>query len=427
MSKEELQKKRSELFEKAESLNEEFANDVLPEEKQAELDSYLEKLDQLDARIEQAHKLEKARQADLKPVYTEADVMHEVKEEKSEALSDADMLTWKFTKYLQTGKLDEDYAALHAKEHRKELVKQGLSEAEITKAMNSVDPLEGGVLVPVRLLNQVIERLRGEVKIRQFAKVFKVADGRGIDIPTDDFNGGGTWLEENETITATDPNGFGSVRLRPHLLGALVNMPLTLIKNAVIDLEAYIADMFARRLARVQEQAFFTGNGPGQPKGMLLDSNVGQVDVLASAAANPTYAQIVDLTMELESQYNDAGRNVFIMHRDIAKRIMKVVDSDGAPIFLMPRDGSGMKPTLLGVPVILSEFMNASADITASDDVGIIYGNLDRGYAIADGMDLRVDRSEHHNFAAGQISYRLLMSVDGHVLDPNALKFGVVA
>ena len=63
--------------------------------------------------------------------------------------------------------------------------------------------------------------------------------------------------------------GFEAARLKPRKLGLTIPVSNELLADAGVDMAAFLADSFARRIASSEEKAFLTGDGAKQPTGLL--------------------------------------------------------------------------------------------------------------------------------------------------------------
>lgn len=62
---------------------------------------------------------------------------------------------------------------------------------------------------------------------------------------------------------------FDRVVLDSHVLAATIRVTSELLKESAIDIEQYLADSFADRMALAEEEAFIAGDGVDKPLGLI--------------------------------------------------------------------------------------------------------------------------------------------------------------
>src|SRR3546814_16169240 len=72
---------------------------------------------------------------------------------------------------------------------------------------------------------------------------------------------------------------FGRMALEAWKLTAFANVPNELIQDSAVSFEAFIRSTFPQALAYFADVAFLTGNGAGQPLGILTSGNAARVSV----------------------------------------------------------------------------------------------------------------------------------------------------
>jgi HK97 family phage major capsid protein len=133
-----------------------------------------------------------------------------------------------------------------------------------------------------------------------------------------------------------------------------------MVQDTGIDLEAYLASRFAKRLMRGLSPIYTTGTGSGQPTGALhgLTASVtalGSSDTDGSSAANTIGLQdLVALEKALDPSYRSTAK--FMMHPNTLAALRNVKDAEKRPVFESLNRPEG--PILLGYPVVLNPSMD---------------------------------------------------------------------
>jgi HK97 family phage major capsid protein len=174
----------------------------------------------------------------------------------------------------------------------------------------------------------------------------------------------------------------------------------SLLDDAAVNLEEWLADEVQQVFAEQEGQAFVTGNGTNRPKGFLAYTNVadaswswGNLGYIATGtagafpASNPA-DKLMDLAYALKSGYRQNA--LWTMNRKTQSVIRKFKDGQGNYLW-QPALSAGASATLLGFPVTEVEHM---PDI-ATDTFALGFGNFARGYLIVDRVGVRIIRDPY--------------------------------
>ncbi len=266
----------------------------------------------------------------------------------------------------------------------------------------------GGYLVPDSMEAQIVQTLAEENVMRRLATVIHMEDGERA-VPVVRSMSEAQWLDENEAMEM-GAAGFEAARLKPRKLGLTIPVSNELLADAGVDMAAFLADSFARRIASSEEKAFLTGDGVKQPTGLL---NSAQVGVTTAAPDALTADEIISLYYALDEQYR--AKAVFLMHEDTAKALRTLKDENGRYLW---REALGGEPDrLLGRPVYTSRFMPKLAAGTKP----VVFGDLSK-YWIADRGNRTLRRYGEVFALRDQTAFVMTERVDGKLIVPEAVK-----
>lgn len=266
----------------------------------------------------------------------------------------------------------------------------------------------GGYLVPDSMEAQIVQTLAEENVMRRLAAVIHMEDGERA-VPVVRSMSEAQWLDENEAMEM-GAAGFEAARLKPRKLGLTIPVSNELLADAGVDMAAFLADSFARRIASGEEKAFLTGDGVKQPAGLL---NSAQVGVTAAAPDALTADEIISLYYALDEQYR--SKAVFLMHEDTAKALRTLKDENGRYLW---REALGGEPDrMLGRPVYTSRFMPK----LAAGAKPVVFGDLSK-YWIADRGNRTLRRYGEVFALRDQTAFVMTERVDGKLIVPEAVK-----
>ncbi len=205
----------------------------------------------------------------------------------------------------------------------------------------------------------------------------------------------------------------------------------TLLDDAAVDIEQWIAEEVQTAFAEQEGAAFVGGSGTDRPKGFLSYTTVadaswnwGNIGYIATgvsggfAASNPSDA-LFNLVYALRAGYRQNGK--FVMNRQTQSTIRKFKSTSGEYLWAPPAslDASA---TLLNFPVVEAEDMpNVGAD-----SLSVAFGDFVRGYIVVDRLGVRVLRDPYS--AKPYVLFYTTKRVGGGVQDFEAIKlmkFGV--
>ncbi len=204
----------------------------------------------------------------------------------------------------------------------------------------------------------------------------------------------------------------------------------TLLDDAVVDLEQWIAAEVETVFAEQEGKAFVNGTGVTQPTGFLAGTPVanaswafGQLGYIATGAAadfpttNPSDV-LVDLVYAAKAGYRQNGR--FVMNRKTQAAIRKFKDANGHYLWQPPAQAGG-EATLMTFPVTEAEDMPN----IAAGSFPVAFGDFRRGYLVVDRLGLRILRDPYS--AKPYVLFYVTKRVGGGVADWDAIKLLKVA
>ena len=298
------------------------------------------------------------------------------------------------------------------------------------KALSAGSNPDGGYVVPLEI-EQTIDRVLAKASpIRALATVRQI--GSNVYRKPITTAGAATgWVAETDARAQTNTPTLAAIDFPAMELYAMPAATQTLLDDAQVNIEQWLADEVQIVFAEQEGTAFVTGDGVSKPKGFLAYTNVadsgwswGNLGYIATGvdaafpASNPADA-LLDLAYAPRQAYRANG--TWVMNRKTESQIRKFKDSTGNYIW-QPGGAAGQPATLFGYPVAEAEDM---PDI-ASNSFSIAFGDFARGYLIVDRVGIRVLRDPYS--AKPYILFYTTKRVGGGVQNFEAIKlmkFGV--
>ncbi len=299
------------------------------------------------------------------------------------------------------------------------------------KAMSYGSDPDGGYLVPDETASEIGRRLALISPIRSIAGVRQVS----ASIYKKPFAQTGPavgWVSETAPRPETNSPVLAELQFPTMELYAMPAATPTLLEDAAVDIDQWIADEVETAFAEQEGAAFVNGDGINKPKGFLAETtvdesvwtwgNLGHVPTGVDGAFPVADASdvLIDTIYALKAGYRQNAH--WVMNRKTQAEIRKLKDVDGNYLWQAPAS-AGMSASLMGFPLIEAEDM---PDI-ASNALAIAFGDFRRGYLIVDRTGVRVLRDPYS--AKPYVLFYTTKRVGGGVQDYDAiklLKFGLV-
>jgi HK97 family phage major capsid protein len=278
-------------------------------------------------------------------------------------------------------------------------LKTGQSFGLELKAGLSTASNSAGYVVPEQTERAIERRLMAGSPMREIATVRTV--GAGVfRKPVSTAGVASGWVAETAARPETDPATLALLEFPSADLYANPAATQSLLDDALIDLDEWLAAEVEDAFAAQETTAFVTGDGVNKPRGFLsypivADASAvwGEIGSVASGAAgafaqNSPTDRLIDLVYAPKAQYRPNGR--FVMNRKTVSAVRKFKDADGNYIW-QPAQRAGETASLLGYRVTEIETM---PDI-AANSAAIAFGDFQRGYLIVDRAGVRVLRDPY--------------------------------
>ncbi|SFS76760.1 phage major capsid protein [Brevundimonas viscosa] len=292
------------------------------------------------------------------------------------------------------------------------------------KAGLSTAPNSGGYVVPEQTERAIERRLMAGSPMREISTVRTVAAGV-FRKPVSIAGVGSGWVAETAARPETDPATLALLEFPAADLYACPAATQTLLDDALVDLDEWLAGEVEDAFAAQETEAFVNGDGLNKPRGFLdydivadAGQSWGEIGYVASGSAGafPTQGptdRLIDLVYAPKAQYRPNAR--FVMNRRTVSTVRKFKDADGNYIW-QPAQRAGETASLLGYPVTEIETM---PDV-AADAPAIAFGDFRRGYLIVDRAGVRVLRDPYS--AKPYVLFYTTRRVGGGVQDFDAIK-----
>ncbi|WP_102693988.1 phage major capsid protein [Rummeliibacillus pycnus] len=226
---------------------------------------------------------------------------------------------------------------------------------------------DGAAVIPEQIANTIVQEIEDISPVFAMAQKFPTMSGslkvarEGNDDVVAAFVGEGVDLVEQQLK-------LEYAELKQKRVGAAITLSNQLINDAAVNMDQYVPNLLARKVAKAIEKSMLVGVGTDEFNGIINDVAIGHVDVTGAI----TYDTLQDLYLSIHPEFL-AGA-CFVMQRDFFKTIAKLKDNDGH-FFLQNGIVNGkVSYTLFDIPVYVTEALSA--------ETPVVFGNINEAVAV---------------------------------------------
>jgi HK97 family phage major capsid protein len=289
---------------------------------------------------------------------------------------------------------------------------------------------DGGFLLPTETDGEIGRRMTAISPVRALATVRQVSAA----VLKKPFAAGGLatgWVSETSARPETATPKLSELSFPTMELYAMPAATQSLLDDAAVDIEAWIASEVDIAFAEQEAAAFVGGDGINKPRGFLAYTTVANNDwswgnigyVATGVSAGFSSAGPMDVLLDaiyaLKAGHRQNG--TFLMNRKTQGALRRFKDTTGAYLWHPPA-AVGQPASLMGFPVTEAEDMPN----VAANSFAIAFGDFRAGYLVVDRTGVRILRDPYS--AKPYVLFYTTKRVGGGVQNFEAIKlvkFGV--
>ena len=227
----------------------------------------------------------------------------------------------------------------------------------------------GGHTVATDLLaDSFIDKLdNAMVATRAGATILRDLQGN-IAIPRQTGGASSYWVAESGAITESAA-AFDQVTMSPKTVGAFSDISRKLLLQSSVDVENFVRNDLALRLALAIDNKAFEGDGSSNtPTGVVNATGVGSVAFASATAGAATWGEIIDMESEVSQDNALLGNLAYITNAAQMGYLKQTKKDSGSGIFLVE---SG---ELNGYPVMVSNQISTAGQILFGNWADLMIG-----------------------------------------------------
>jgi HK97 family phage major capsid protein len=277
-------------------------------------------------------------------------------------------------------------------------------ESNERKAMSAGDDANGGYLLPTPTVGRVVQKLFELSPIRQLASVVNIST-QALEGIYDNDEASVGYVGETAPRPNTSTPVLGKYRIEAWEQYANPKITQTLIDDAAIDVEAWLADKISNKFARFEGSEFINGTGvnhirgfnqypfasgtgagaddTSRPWGTIQDIKTG---VNGDFATTLPADILFDLIQAFKSYYLNGAS--FVTTREVIAKIRKFKEATTNAYMWQPGLAKGTPDTLLGYPIVNAQDLPK----LSANDHALWLANWKEAYTIVDRQGMRTLR-----------------------------------
>ena len=288
-----------------------------------------------------------------------------------------------------------------------------------------VASLPTSVFVPQGFVYDIENALKAWGKFIENATELATATGAPLPYPTsNDVSVEAEIIGEGATASQQDVY-IGNIVLQAWKYDTkIVPVSLELLQDSAFDMEKFLVERFAIRLARGLTRDFTNGNGNGCPRGIMQDATLGATAIGAHASGNNSstnYTEVnsigttdlLNLIHSVDPLYRINGK--FMMHDLVIQVLEQLLDNFGRPLFI-PNPQTGKLESIFGYPIVMNQYMGTLSPSPAATVQSVVFGDLKK-YVIRKVKDLAVLRLVERAAEQGLVLFIGFARYDGRLID----------
>lgn len=306
-------------------------------------------------------------------------------------------------------------------------------ERGILQRAQSTSGSAGGYSIPTGFIAKIDAKLKyispffSEVtaafgaEAENIFEVLRTTTGNNLPFPTNDDTGTtGELLSENgDAFTNAADLTFGQITMLAYKYSSKpMKVSNELLQDTGVDLESYIANALATRIARIVNTQFTTGDNSSKPQGIVTGASAGKTTASATAI---TFPEILDLVHSVDPSYRMSPSARFMFHDNILLYLKKLTigssTNDGRPLW-QPGYSVGAPDTIDGFRYLVNQDMASSV---ATTNVTMLFGDMKK-YFVRLVNSYSIKRLEERFADADQTAWLLFLRADGRYANTSAIK-----
>lgn len=292
------------------------------------------------------------------------------------------------------------------------------------KSLNISENTDGGYLLEDKILLEINKEMEYLSPMRKISRITKISTN-ALDVIVDTKMPEAGWVSENEKRKETAAPEMEKIRIQVSEIYAKPIANQQLLDDSEINIEDWLINKIAEKIAAIEDAAFIKGDGVNKPKGFLSyekskQEQFGSLQCFFTGVNGDFIDEksaadlLIEVTCSLKPKYVKNAK--WIMSRSAFEAIRKIKYKTN--YLWQPSFSEAAPATLLGYPVIVDD--NMPQLVAGTGSVSVAFGDFSSGYQIVDRQNFSLMRDPFS--MKPFVEFYVTKRVGGAVVDFDAIK-----
>lgn len=387
-----------------------------PEDRAAEInlefDAMMGDYDKLQGQIERAEKLDLIKRTMSAPDPRRPNLGGEY---RGEDQGEAPTYREAFAEFIRAGGVQGDM-----RPEARTVLRSGYANVE-QRAQTAGTTTAGGFTVPTELQAILVKSMVawGPMYDEDICTAMTTASGNPLPMPTiDDTANTLSVTAEGTTLADTGAKDavFGQKQLDAFSYNTeWIRVSYELANDSIFNMEQLLGDLLGERLGRRANLELTTGDGVGDPNGIVTAASLG---VTAASATAITWDEVMNLEHSVDPAYRQSPKCRYMFHDNILLALRKLKDGQGNYLWQMGDVKGGYPATFNGRQYSINQAM-AGTQATAAKVM--LFGDFGKYFVRKVGSPI-IGAIQDKDFWPG-FGIAGYIRIDGELADSAAVKY----
>jgi len=246
------------------------------------------------------------------------------------------------------------------------ILRGGVVAGAEKRAQTAGTTTAGGYTVPTELAQIIVKSMKawGPMYDEDICTVFNTSSGNPMKLPTVDDTAVAA-VSHTEGVALTDDGSkdvtFGQKSLDSFVYDTeFIRFSMELAQDSIFNMETLLGDLLGERLGRIANLQLTTGDGSGDPNGVVTAASAGKT---AASATAVTFDEIIDLVHSVDPAYRQSPKVRFMFNDLTLSAVRKLKDGEGRYVWSAGDMQNGVPGTLAGYRYSINQAMDGIANV----------------------------------------------------------------
>ncbi|MGE7887829.1 phage major capsid protein [Bacillus cereus] len=299
-------------------------------------------------------------------------------------------------------------------EHRaiESLMKGEINDEVRTLKQNSDT---GAYLIPTVVSEHIVKIVHHEGNLFSRTKQFKTGSGF-LELLREKSQGTAGFIGEMGDININD-FAMDKVRLDQKRVGTAVEISDKVVNDAGMNVLSYASELLGRRLSKTIDYHILNGDGTKSFEGILTSVTNPITKITSKSKTTMDFEELYDVLLSVNPEY--LNESVWVMHSETFKHLTKMNDDEGYPLILREQDVTkAFIKELFNIPIVFDDNMEQ----VGAGKTPILLANFEEGYATLVKKDFHLQHVWKDRISKTKRRHLLILDkyLDGKIMQPQA-------